>query len=190
MLAGATTAAGDQVFFSVWHPELVALRAGLGLPRHPVQMVITGRACVDPNRTLLFNVPEVPVIVLGSVAACGVLASAARSRPWMRIVPMEGPDLRAPLERTRAELGIRRISCIGGRTTATALLDAGLVQDIHLTTTERVAGEPGTPFYAGESPPRLAPVVRKRGTDPAAPFVFEHLRVSGSSSRFEPTARR
>ena len=190
VLAGATTAAGESIFFSVWHPELVALRASLGLPRHPVQMVVTRRAGLDPDSTLIFNVPDVPVIVLAGGAAAGVLARAARARPWMHIVPMEETDVRPALQRVRADFGIRRISCVGGRSTATALIDAGVVQDIHLTTTGRRAGEPGTPLYVGDDPPVLEPIVRKRGTDPAAPFVFEHVLVSGSSSRSDPTARR
>jgi 5-amino-6-(5-phosphoribosylamino)uracil reductase len=177
VLAGATTAAGEQVFFSVWHPELVALRASLGLPRHPAQIVVTGRACINPDKSLIFNVPDVPVIVVGTMSACAVLAAAAVSRPWMHIVPMEGADLRAALRCVHGEFGIRRISCIGGRTTATALLDAGLVQDICLTTSAREGGEPETPFYTGQRPPVLDPIVRKRATDPDAPFVFEHLCV-------------
>src|SRR5262245_64823514 len=63
VLAGATTASG-RVFFSVWRPELVALRESLGLPRHPAQVVVTQKGRLDLDGTLLFNVPEVPVYVL------------------------------------------------------------------------------------------------------------------------------
>jgi riboflavin biosynthesis pyrimidine reductase len=177
VLAGASTAGGENVFFSVWHPELVALRLSLGLPRHPAQVVVTGRACIDPNMPLLFNVPDVPVFVLGSVYACGVLANAAASRPWVRLVRMEGEDLRPALSTLVTGFGIRRISCIGGRTTATALLDASLVDDLCLTTTAREGGDPDTPFYVGQHLPALEPIVRKRGLDPHAPILFEHFRV-------------
>lgn len=40
VLAGSGSASGRDVFFSVWHPEIVALRAALGLPRHPAQIVM------------------------------------------------------------------------------------------------------------------------------------------------------
>jgi riboflavin biosynthesis pyrimidine reductase len=190
VLAGATTAAGENVFFSVWHPELVALRRSLGLPRHPIQAVVTGRACIDPNTSLIFNVPDVPVLVLGSVYACGVLAKAAASRPWMYIVEMEGEDPRPALQRLAGEFGVRRISCIGGRTTATSLLDAGLVQEFYLTTTARGGGEPHTPFYMGSRPLALDPIVRKRGLDPHAPIVFEHFGVTDSCFRSVSTGRR
>src|SRR5687767_289158 len=41
VLAGAETVRGGDVVFSVWHEQLVALRASLGRPRHPAQIVAT-----------------------------------------------------------------------------------------------------------------------------------------------------
>jgi riboflavin biosynthesis pyrimidine reductase len=177
VLAGAATASGENVFFSVWHPELVALRLSLGLPRHPIQVVVTGRASIDPDASLIFNVPDVPVVVLGGAYACQVLRKAAISRSWMHIVPMEGDDVRPALRRLASDFHVRRISCIGGRSTATRFLNAGLIQDLYLTTTTREAGEPNTPFYVGDAPPAPEPIVRKRGLDPDAPILFEHLRI-------------
>ena len=49
-----------HAFFSVWHPELIALRASLSLARHPAQIVVSKRGRLDVN-ALLFNVPEVRV---------------------------------------------------------------------------------------------------------------------------------
>ena len=43
VLSGAETLRGGDMVLSVWHPELVALRRSLGLPRHPVQVVATLR---------------------------------------------------------------------------------------------------------------------------------------------------
>src|SRR5262249_18515744 len=63
VLAGAATAVGPNIFFSVWHPELVALRRELGLPRHPAQIVVSKRGHIDLNARL-FNVPCVPVVVI------------------------------------------------------------------------------------------------------------------------------
>jgi riboflavin biosynthesis pyrimidine reductase len=177
VMAGATTAGGEDVFFSVWHPELVALRAELGLPRHPAQVVATGTGCIDIGSSRVFNVPEVPVYLLATPRACARLGAELRERPWVRVVPIVGDDLGPPLEALRQEFGIQRISAVGGRMTATALLDAGLVQDICLTTTERSAGQPDTPFYVGKRLLALKPLVTKRATDPAAPFLFEHFGV-------------
>jgi len=178
VLAGAKTATGDETFFSVWHPDLVALRSALGLPRHPAQIVVTGTGCIDLERSMLFNVPDVPVYIVSTPGGCDVLAQAVSRRPSMELVPMSTEDLRAPLEYLRRERGIRRVSAIGGRTTASGLIDAGLVQDLCLTTTALSAGRPDTPLYVGKKqPPETKLIVRKRGTDPDYPIVFEHLAL-------------
>ena len=59
VLVGAGTV-HPEAFFSVWHPELIALRESLGFPRHPAQVVVSKRGHVD-LASLLFNVPDVPV---------------------------------------------------------------------------------------------------------------------------------
>jgi len=181
VLAGAKTAEGEETFFSVWHPELVALRSALGLPRHPAQIVVTGTGCIDIERSLLFNVPDVPVFIVSTPGGCDTLAHAVSRRPSMELVPMTGEDLCSPLEYLWRERGIRRVSAIGGRTTASGLIDAGLVQDLCLTTTARAAGRPGTPLYVGKrESPKTKLIVRKRGTDPDYPIMFEHLALVGN----------
>lgn len=177
VLAGAKTADDENTFFSVWHPEVVALRQELGLTRHPAQIVVTGRGCINVDRSRVFNVPEVPVYVIANPDGCRALEGPIEQRGWVRLVRMEGDDLRGPLEYLYSDQGIRRISAVGGRTTASALLDQQLVQDICLTTTARHAGQPNTPFYVGRQPPRTTPILRKRGFDVEYPILFEHLAV-------------
>lgn len=177
VLAGAATATGKNAFFSVWHPELVALRRELRLPRHPVQIVASRSGRVDLENGLLFNVPEVEVIILAGAECRRRCEQHLMSRPWIAVVPLDRAGLRAALTSVRAEHGIRRISAIGGRATASSLIDAGLVQDLLLTTTTRSAGEPNTPFYTGNRRPALETIVSKRGTDPEYPIVVEHFAV-------------
>ena len=177
VLAGAKTADDENTFFSVWHPELVALREELGLPRHPAQIVVTGTGCINPDASRIFNVPEVSVYVVAGPVGCRALERAISERSWVQLVPMTGDDLRRPREYLGREHGIRRISAVGGRTTASALLDEDLVQDICLTTTDRRAGQPNTPFYVGHRPPQTSPIVRKRAPDRQYPILFEQLAV-------------
>ena len=177
VLAGSKSV-GKQSFFSVWHPQLVSLRAALGLPRHPAQVIVTGRACVDFADTLLFNVPDAPVYIISTPAGCERLEAAVKQRPHVELVRMSSGDLRAPLSFLRRERGVRRISAIGGRTTASALIDQALVQDVYLTTTARDGGEPDTPFYRGTQAPPLTTIVRKEGRDGDFPIVFEHAMIA------------
>lgn len=172
VLAGAETVRGGDVVFSVWHEQLVAVRASLGRPRHPTQIVTTLRG-LDLDRHLLFNVPELAVVLVTLGATADEMRAALERRPWISVVTVTAPqDLPHAFEQLRA-MGIARISCIGGRTLAGHLLDAGLVEEVYLTTGTRQGGAPGTPMYA--KPWRCRVLVRKHGTGPEAGVVFEHV---------------
>src|SRR5262249_30399761 len=177
VLSGAETIRGGNFVFSTWHPEIVRLRASLGLPRHPVQIVATLRGL--PLEGLLFNVPELRVVVL-TVAACPAqMMTALADRPWITTVVMAAPEDLASAFRRLRELGIARISCVGGRTLAAQLLDAGLIDDLYLTTSAKSAGEPNTPLY-------LKPLDgpgggRKRGPRADEGVTFEQIAISRGS---------
>lgn len=135
VLAGALSV-GHNTLLTVHHPQLVALRLELGLPRHPIQIVLSqkGRPGLFAR---VFCEGTAPVIILNR-ADPGIFAQLRRDH------------------------GIRRISCIGGRTTATSLIDAGLVQDIYLTTSAIEGGEPNTPWYVGTKKLRLETITKKK----------------------------
>ncbi len=175
VLAGARTVHAGA-FFSVWHPELIELRRTFGFPRHPAQIVVSKEGRVDVD-ALLFGVPEVPVVLIAGEDARLRLQPWLRERPWIRHIPLGTDGLRPVIDRLRVEGGIRRISAIGGRATATRLVDAGLAQDLYLTTTSRDGGEPGTPWYSGAMPPALEVVTKKRWSGRGAAIVFEHALI-------------
>ena len=176
VLAGAQTVRESDVMFSVWHPELVDLRMSLGLSRHPVQIVATLRGLV-PDDTMLFNLPDIPVLLLTAASAAEQMSQAIKVRPWITLLTMEGPgDLPGVFQQLRS-IGIARISCIGGRTLAGHLLDAGLINDVYLTTGLNTGGAPGTPLSS--APWRGRTIVRKGGTGVEQGVIFEHLLPSG-----------
>jgi riboflavin biosynthesis pyrimidine reductase len=178
VLAGATTASGAERFFSVWHPELVALRAQLGLARHPVQIVVSRDGHLNVAGTLLFNVPDVTVVVLAGAACRRDRARDFAERPWIDVLPFDDRDWKRALAALRGKYRIHRISAVGGRTTAASLLDAGVVTDICLTTTSREAGEKHTPYYNGSKPPRTSLILRKTGGGLDDPITVEQLAVT------------
>ena len=172
VLAGAGTIRGGHLVLSTWRPELVRLRAALGLPRHPVHIVATLRG-VAIDDGLMFNVPDVRVILLTVPAAADAMRDALAARPWITPLVMNDPgDLLQAFRQLRQQ-GIRRISCIGGRAVAGRLIDAGLIQDLYLTTSAKAGGEPHTPLYPGPLGGRE--IVRKVGTGPDTGVVFQHL---------------
>jgi riboflavin biosynthesis pyrimidine reductase len=172
---GGASSVGHSVFFTITHPELMALRLELGLPRHPAQMVLSNDGNVDLSSKAL-TTEDVPVFLLAGPRGIQKLSAEVARRPWITMVAIDG-DLRGTFARLRRDHGIGRISAVGGRVTATALVDAGLVQDIYLTTSAVDAGEPGTPWYVGQRLPALATIVRKKEAADVSPIVFEHLAL-------------
>ena len=95
VLAGAGSVHRDA-FFSVWHPELVALRGSLGLPRHPAQIVVSKRGRFD-FAARLFNVPDVRVFLIAGDECIARHETAIHARPWVRVIRVDGDDLRRSL---------------------------------------------------------------------------------------------
>ncbi len=176
ILTGASTIRGEQMVMAIWHPELVALRASLGLGRYPAQVVATRTGELNVEGALLYNVPELRVFILTGDAGARALTPYTKQRPWIHVLSA-GPksDVIAGLKILHSGYAIARVSCIGGRTLTTQLIDAGVVQDIYLTTSPRLGGEPGTPFYTGAHPLDTRLSVRKAGRDDEAGVVFEHF---------------
>jgi hypothetical protein len=102
VLAGAGSVHQDA-FFSVWHPELIALRSSLGLPRHPGQIVVSKRGSLNFNARL-FNVPDVQVFLIAGDECAARHEPALRARPWVRLILSSG-DLSHAFERLRREEG-------------------------------------------------------------------------------------
>ncbi|HEY9465345.1 MAG TPA: dihydrofolate reductase family protein [Vicinamibacterales bacterium] len=173
--AGAATV-GKKVFFSVWHPEIVALRRELGLPRHPAQVVVSRRGRVNLEQSLLFNVPEAQVFLIIGGDALPPLEPALAKRPWITVVSLAHDNVSDAFRRLRHDHGLSRISVVGGRTLATSLIDAGVIQDLCLTTSALRGGQSNTPFYASHRSPTLELIVRKQGSGATA-ITFEHFAV-------------
>jgi len=176
IISGSTTIAGKDRVMAIWHPKLISLRIALGLPRFPAQVVATRSGDLDIESSLLYNVPQLRVFILTDDTGAAVLRPHTTSRPWIEVLSA-GPvsDLVSGLRVLRARYGVTRVSSIGGRDVTTQLIDAGVVQDIYLTTAPTPGGDPDTPFYTGASPLNTTLITRKTGHGDEAGVVFEHL---------------
>ena len=176
VMAGATTARGERMVFSIWHPELVALRMATGQGRHPAQVVVTDRGDLPIERGLMFNEPSLRVFLITRTGTATALRHRVGDRPWVEVINGGDPLSLTVAMKQLLERGIRVVSCVGGRRLATAMIREALVSDIYLTTSPVEAGEPGTPFYDGP-PIRLRTIVEKAGRGEEAGVKFEHLSI-------------
>lgn len=175
VVAGANTIRGSQVVFSVWHPELVKLRVALALPRHPIQIIATLRG-LPFETALILNVAELRVILITLPRWIALMHDELAARPWIMPLAIEtASGLPAAWRRLR-EIGVERVSCVGGRTLAEQLMNASLIDEVYLTTSARTGGEPNTPL--SPRPLRGRVVTRKHGTRADAGMVFEHIVLS------------
>ena len=180
VMAGASTARARDIVFSVWHPELVALRLARGRARHPAQAVVTGRGDLRFDEGLMFNEPALDVFVITRTGAVNTIRDRVASKPWIDVVDAGEPISFERVLRYLRSRGIEVMSCVGGPRTATALLEENLVSDIYLTTSPRAGGEPDTPYYNGPPLP-LHRILLKEGRDEERGVTFEHLRVRTAS---------
>ena len=172
VLAGASTARSDELIFSVWHPELVALRRDLGRSRHPAHVIVSSRSALHVETALMFQVPEVRVYLVTTSDAASSLRLQVATRPWVQVIDAGQPlSMRTALRELRSR-GIETLTAIGGRTTARALLRDHVVHDLYLTTSPKEGGEPHTPLL--EAPLTAPAVVIKRGTGPEEGVRFVH----------------
>jgi riboflavin biosynthesis pyrimidine reductase len=182
VMAGATTARGEETVFSVWHPQLVALRRDLGLPRHPAQIVITNSGDLPYERGLMFTTPELRVWLIAPARVAASLRLRLEARPWIGVIDTgETLDLHSALRQIR-ERGVEVISGVGGRRTATQLIREGLVNDLYLTTAPVEGGEPHTPYYGG-APLSLDLVLEKAGKGDESGVRFQHFRLKTDATR-------
>src|SRR5688572_32773447 len=180
VLAGSATARAKDLVFSVWHPDLVALRLSRGCSRHPAQVVLTDRGDLRYDDGLMFQEPELRVFVITRSGAADAIRRRVERRPWIEVVDSgERISLRRALRDLRGR-GIEVVSCVGGARTATAFLNERLVTDIYLTTSAISAGEPGTPYYTGPDLP-MSRVLLKEGRGVETGVRFEHLVVASGS---------
>ena len=119
-------------------PELYEFRRRRGLPRYPRIIVYSlfGRL---PLGNVVFRTPGVQAIVVTSEGGADELLRRGDTGLTKLIEPVPEPAaLRRAHERLRREHGVRYLACEGGMTILRVLRQAGLLDEVFLTTTDAV----------------------------------------------------
>jgi riboflavin-specific deaminase-like protein len=135
VLLGTGTVRAEGYGRLVRNPDRVARREAVGLPATPTAVLIS-RSFDIPWRAGLFKAADQPVIVYTSADAVPPQVDAP-----LEVVRLEDPTPQAAMADLRSR-GVRSLLCEGGPTLNSALLEAGVVDELFLTLSPMLTGEP------------------------------------------------
>jgi len=155
VMVGAGTARVEHYGRLVGNPDLRALREGNGLSADPLAIIVSASLDLPLRAVPLLGDPDSTAALL--TASEREIAGAAARLQYLRASGGTTLDLSAMLARLRSELGVRTILCEGGPSLNAALLAEGLVDELFLSVSPKLAGG-STPLTIVEGAPLPEPV--------------------------------
>jgi len=140
VMAGAGTVRVERYGRIVRSEAARAARVRAGLPAEPLACIVSGRLALAPDTPLLCE-PEARVVILTSSTAS--LPETAARVEYVRAPRDGGLDLAGALRELRARFGVRTLLCEGGPHLNAQLLLAGLVDELFLSVSPKLAGGTG-----------------------------------------------
>jgi riboflavin biosynthesis pyrimidine reductase len=124
-------------------PALYGFRAAHGLSHHPRNVIYSlyGRIDLDDR---VFRTPGLDVIVVTLPEGAASLETRGASARGVAIVEepkLDASGLRRAHQRLFADHGVRYLDCEGGETILKTLHDAGLLDEVFVTTTDAAVDE-------------------------------------------------
>jgi riboflavin biosynthesis pyrimidine reductase len=161
VVVGAGTARAEDYGPVRPRPSGAAWRRERGLAPRPPLVLVSRSLDLDPGARCFTG----PAVVVTCAAADPARRAALAEVADVEVAGEDDVDLAAAVDRLRAR-GLRRLLCEGGPMLLTALLTAGLVDELCLT---------ATPLLLG-----TAPTLLTRALARPVPLALEHLVDGGS----------
>lgn len=140
ILCGARTVDLNRISMNAGSPNRVACRVAKGLMPHPLRVIASGNASLDPN-SHLFSKPGGPIVLFTTKSAPSSRLNALRKRVDAVFMAGESEiDFAHAFKWIAEEWGVRRLLCEGGGVLNDALFRRGLIDEVHLTVCPLVLG--------------------------------------------------
>lgn len=176
-LAGGAVLVGSNTLMSD-NPALTA--RNVNAERQPLACAITSRLPGSNSLTIFQNRPHETILFTTSAGAASPRAAVLR-QIGVRIMGLEhwkspnGVDLHQAMAYLRQEVGCRYLLCEGGGKIGLSLLNAGLVDELHLYLAPTILGDnEAIPLFDGRSPLQL---------DEACGMRIQNIRMFGKDCR-------
>jgi len=151
VMAGARTVDLNPVTMGPGGPKRRRQRVRQGYAEYNLRIVVSGSGTVDPNAKL-FQKRFSPIIVLTTERAGPVrVAQLRRVADEVKVCGATEINFLEALRWLRAKWNVRRLLCEGGGELNAALLQAGLVNELHLTICPKIFGGRTAPTLADGS---------------------------------------
>jgi riboflavin biosynthesis pyrimidine reductase len=137
VLVGAGTVRMERYGRIIRDESVRRLRRERGLAEEPLACIVSGRLALDAEIPLLAD-PQARVVIVTSSEAS--VPAAAAHIDYVRARKEGRLDLAAALAELRARFGVLSLLCEGGPHLGLQLLAAGLVDELFLSVSPRLAG--------------------------------------------------
>lgn len=148
VLVTAKTVSADNMTMGLPDEELRAERVKRKQQAYPLRVIVTNSGRISPTLRL-FEKDFSPIVIFSTtrMPAKTQAALATKAELWLHDAPEV--NLASMLTTLREDYRVKRLVCEGGAQLFRSLLEAGLVDDIHVTFCPRVFGGLAAPTLTG-----------------------------------------
>ena len=150
VLVGHSTLKRDNVRLGLPQADLREARIERGQMPYPIRVIVSNEGKID-NRLNIFQSDISPIIIFSTRRMPPQYRQALRQKATLHLSKAEHVDLAAMLRILREKYKVRTVACEGGPTLFRALLERGLVDQLHLTVAPYMFGGANAPTLTGLS---------------------------------------
>lgn len=148
ILASPKTIAADQMTMGIPDEALRAKRIAEGKPAYPVRVLLTNRGRIDPSLRI-FTKTFSPILIFSTPQMPRATRAALADKAVLYLHDYDHVNLAAMLQTLHIEHGVQRVVCEGGAQVFRSLLNADLVDELHVTICPRIFGGTKAPTLTG-----------------------------------------
>jgi riboflavin-specific deaminase-like protein len=148
ILVSAATLAADNMAMGLPAPDLRAARRARRQPEYPLRVIVSRSGRIDPALRV-FAKDFSPIVIFSTTRMPSRVRTALAGKADVWLYDADSVDFANLLVTLRREYRVRRLVCEGGSQIFRALLEAGLVDEIHVTFCPRIFGGTDAPTLTG-----------------------------------------